>query len=244
MSNIEYFYEFMVHNVEECNTDIFEKYIHANITPAIKNISESLNAIISIPCIKVRYGITSEDYINSFSLSISLFSLSNNESIILGNIYFEKGDHHKSFCLSVDEPLSQISLKGLVSIEYHINPEIKTPKRLLYNNLFFEYALFKNLFSVFNMIENHNCLEGENGINYLSIEFLYTTEYSYWQICKTEERKKYYSIPRNMKDKTSEIDIVYALKDIDFVFKRKWFERDMLAHSIENLVKTAKLLNY
>lgn len=80
-------------------------------------------------------------------------------------------------------------MKGLVSIEYHINPEIKTPKRLLYNNLFFEYALFKNLFSVFNMIENHNCLEGENGINYLSIEFLYTTEYSYWQICKTEERK-------------------------------------------------------
>lgn len=47
-----------------------------------------------------------------------------------------------------------------------------------------------------------------------------------------------------MRDKTSEIDIVYAFKDIDLFLNESGLN-EICSHTVlKNLVKTAKLLNY
>lgn len=241
----QYTYEFLIHDCNEREILKYENYIHKNVTPHLKTLSEDFLMLFAVSNLKIRYGITISDFNETFLLTASIFTNEDTNNKIIGNILFPNSDqHHQNFDLNEPIHLHDLSLQGVVTFDYYVHSKDREQKpKMLHNEIFFDYSLFKNFFIVMNSIEINNCLE-YNYSNSVTIEFLHTLGMSYWQVCTNKGRKLVYSIPKKFKEDTSISDIIYSLREIDYVFKKNWFRYEMLSADLESLVKMAKLQNY
>jgi hypothetical protein len=248
----EYSYEFMIHNCDKTTPEKYELYIHKYVSPYIQKLAETFLSNFQIHNLNIRYGITIEDIPNVFSLTASLFSVGNSENKIIGNLLFPNSDQHHEI-LDLQEPYhaKDISLQSVVSVEYYKKTYVHYQEmKFLHNELLFEHALFRNFFKVLKLMDDYDCLEYESDINNITIEVLHITKGTYWQVYKKEKGtgntkgKLIYSFPKKIETENNIYDIITALRQIDYVLKKKWCSYELLDSDLESLIKMAKLQNY